>query len=105
MLSFIWWLIIGLIVGALARLIMPGRDAMGMIATLVLGILGSILEAWSVGQFGDSRSRVFNRRVLSYHSWAQSYFCLFGVRINHAPPSDKVKAGRVDFSQAAIRLD
>ena len=43
MLSFIWWLIIGLIVGALARLIMPGRDAMGMIATLALGILGSIL--------------------------------------------------------------
>ena len=29
MLSFIWWLIIGLIAGALARLIMPGRDADG----------------------------------------------------------------------------
>lgn len=51
MLSFIWWLIIGLIVGALARLIMPGRDAMGMIATLVLGILGSIvggLISWAI---------------------------------------------------------
>ena len=51
MFSFIWWLIIGLIVGALARLIMPGRDAMGMIATLVLGILGSILGglvSWAI---------------------------------------------------------
>ena len=43
MLSFIWWLIIGLIAGALARLIMPGRDPMGIIATILLGIVGSIL--------------------------------------------------------------
>ena len=43
MLNFIWWLIIGLIAGALARLIMPGKDSMGIIATIVLGIVGSIL--------------------------------------------------------------
>ena len=43
MLNFIWWLIIGLIAGALARLIMPGRDPMGVIATIVLGIVGSII--------------------------------------------------------------
>ena len=43
MMSFIWWLIIGLIAGALARLIMPGRDPMGIIATILLGIVGSIL--------------------------------------------------------------
>ena len=43
MMSFIWFLIIGLIAGALARLIMPGRDPMGIIATIVLGIVGSIL--------------------------------------------------------------
>lgn len=41
--SFIWWIIIGLIAGALARLIMPGRDPMGIIATIVLGIVGSII--------------------------------------------------------------
>ncbi len=43
MLNFIWWLIIGLIAGALARLIMPGRDPMGVIATIVLGIVGSLI--------------------------------------------------------------
>ena len=51
MLSFIWWLIIGLIAGALARLIMPGRDAMGIIATMLLGIVGSIiggLVSWAI---------------------------------------------------------
>lgn len=51
MLSFIWWLIIGLIAGALARLIMPGRDAMGIIATMILGIVGSVLGglvSWAI---------------------------------------------------------
>jgi uncharacterized membrane protein YeaQ/YmgE (transglycosylase-associated protein family) len=51
MMSFIWWLIIGLIAGALARLIMPGRDSMSIIATIVLGIIGSIvggLVSWAI---------------------------------------------------------
>ena len=43
MMGFIWWLIIGLIAGALARLIMPGRDPMGIIGTILLGIVGSII--------------------------------------------------------------
>jgi len=51
MLSFIWWLIIGLIAGALARLIMPGRDTMSWLATMLLGIVGSIiggLISWAI---------------------------------------------------------
>ncbi|HYV12975.1 MAG TPA: GlsB/YeaQ/YmgE family stress response membrane protein [Pyrinomonadaceae bacterium] len=43
MINFIWWIIIGLIAGALARLIMPGRDPMGIVATIVLGIVGSLV--------------------------------------------------------------
>lgn len=43
MLNFLWWLIIGLIAGLLARLIMPGRDPMGLLATIVLGVLGSLV--------------------------------------------------------------
>lgn len=49
MLSFVWWLIVGLIAGALARLIMPGRDAMGLLATMLLGIIGSILGGLVAG--------------------------------------------------------
>lgn len=51
MMSFIWWIIIGLIAGALARLIMPGRDAMGIVATIILGIVGSVLGglvSWAI---------------------------------------------------------
>ena len=39
----LWWVIVGLIVGALARFILPGRDSMGWIATVILGIAGSFL--------------------------------------------------------------
>lgn len=51
MLSFIWWLIVGVIVGALARLIMPGKDTMGWLATMLLGVAGSILGglvSWAI---------------------------------------------------------
>ena len=39
--SIIGWIIFGAIVGVIARFLMPGRDAMGWVATIVLGILGS----------------------------------------------------------------
>lgn len=43
MLHLIWLMIIGLIVGALAKLIMPGRDPGGILVTMLLGIAGSML--------------------------------------------------------------
>lgn len=40
-LHIIWMIILGLIVGAIARLIVPGRHHMGLIATALLGIAGA----------------------------------------------------------------
>jgi uncharacterized membrane protein YeaQ/YmgE (transglycosylase-associated protein family) len=37
------WVFFGLIVGLIARLLVPGKQAMGWIATIVLGILGSFV--------------------------------------------------------------
>jgi len=39
----LWMIVVGLIVGALAKLIMPGHDPGGIIVTILLGIGGSIL--------------------------------------------------------------
>jgi uncharacterized membrane protein YeaQ/YmgE (transglycosylase-associated protein family) len=39
----IGWIVFGLIAGAIARLLMPGRQPMGMIMTTVLGIAGSFV--------------------------------------------------------------
>ena len=41
--GFIWTIIVGLIVGAIARWIMPGVQSMGWIMTSILGIVGSIV--------------------------------------------------------------
>ncbi|HSE97702.1 MAG TPA: GlsB/YeaQ/YmgE family stress response membrane protein [Blastocatellia bacterium] len=43
LLGIIGWLVVGLIVGALARLVMPGRDEMGCLATALLGIAGGVV--------------------------------------------------------------
>ena len=42
MLTLIWQAIIGLIVGALAKLVMPGKDPGGIFVTMLLGIAGSL---------------------------------------------------------------
>lgn len=39
----LWTLIIGLVVGALAKLIMPGKDPGGVIITIVIGVVGSLI--------------------------------------------------------------
>jgi uncharacterized membrane protein YeaQ/YmgE (transglycosylase-associated protein family) len=41
--SVISWLVFGLIVGAIARLLLPGRQEMGWLMTIALGIVGSVL--------------------------------------------------------------
>ena len=37
------WILFGLIVGALAKLIMPGRDPGGLLATIAIGIVGALI--------------------------------------------------------------
>ena len=46
MLTFFWMLFIGLVVGALARLIMPGRDPGGIFVTMLLGIAGALVAGF-----------------------------------------------------------
>ena len=43
------WIVFGLIVGVLAKLVMPGHDPGGFIVTVLLGIAGAFLGGW-VGQ-------------------------------------------------------
>ena len=43
---YLYMILIGLIVGALAKFIMPGNDPGGIIVTILLGILGAIVAGW-----------------------------------------------------------
>ena len=44
--GILMWIVVGLIAGAIAKLIMPGKDPGGIIVTIVLGIAGSVLGGW-----------------------------------------------------------
>jgi len=58
----IWLLIVGLIVGAIARLLMPGRDPLGVLGTIVLGVAGSF-----VGGFLQNLIEYHSLSVHSFH--------------------------------------
>jgi uncharacterized membrane protein YeaQ/YmgE (transglycosylase-associated protein family) len=40
------WIVFGLVVGAIAKLLMPGRDPGGFILTIVIGIVGALVGGW-----------------------------------------------------------
>lgn len=44
--GIIGWIILGLIVGAIAKAIMPGNQGGGLIATLILGVIGAVVGGW-----------------------------------------------------------
>jgi uncharacterized membrane protein YeaQ/YmgE (transglycosylase-associated protein family) len=46
MLHFLWMCIIGLVAGALAKVIIPGKDPGGVIVTMLLGIAGSVVAGF-----------------------------------------------------------
>ncbi len=41
--QFLWTIIVGFVVGAIAKLLMPGRDPGGVIITILLGVAGAVL--------------------------------------------------------------
>ncbi len=46
--QIIAFLVVGLIVGAVARFVVPGRDSMGLLGTMVLGVVGSFVGGFLV---------------------------------------------------------
>jgi uncharacterized membrane protein YeaQ/YmgE (transglycosylase-associated protein family) len=67
MFAFIGTLIIGLIIGAVAKLLMPGKDPGGFITTILLGIAGSFVASYlgrMLGWYQEGQSAGFIMSVL-----------------------------------------
>jgi len=65
--SILWSIIIGGIAGAIAKLIMPGKDPGGIIVTILIGIAGSLLFTWLgrlIGWYDDGESAGFIASIL-----------------------------------------
>ena len=54
--TIIWALIIGLVVGAIAKLLMPGKDPGGVVITMLLGVAGSLVATFLGRAMGWYRS-------------------------------------------------
>ena len=67
MLSFIGLILFGLVVGVIAKLLMPGRDPGGFIVTILLGIAGSVIGGYlgrALGWYGPNDSTGFLMAIL-----------------------------------------
>jgi uncharacterized membrane protein YeaQ/YmgE (transglycosylase-associated protein family) len=67
MFALLWALIIGLVVGALAKLFMPGKDPGGIFVTMIIGIAGSIGATFLgqlVGWYKQGQSAGFIMSIL-----------------------------------------
>ena len=58
-------IVVGLIIGALARLIRPGKQHMSILATLLLGVVGAIIGGLIGGLINDN-TNIFELNVLGF---------------------------------------
>ena len=59
MFGILGWIVFGLIVGVIAKLLMPGKDPGGIIVTMLLGIVGAVLGGFvgrALGLYGPNDS-------------------------------------------------
>jgi uncharacterized membrane protein YeaQ/YmgE (transglycosylase-associated protein family) len=54
--TIIGLIIAGIIIGALARLFLPGKQAIGMIATIIVGIIGTLVGYWIAAALGVDKT-------------------------------------------------
>lgn len=56
--SILGYIVVGAIVGVLARFLVPGDDPMGIIGTIVLGIIGAVIGGWAAGAIFEDTTGV-----------------------------------------------
>ncbi len=62
--GFLSWIVFGLIAGALARWIMPGKQAGGWVVSIILGIVGAVVGGWIGTLLGFGKVSGFDLRSL-----------------------------------------
>jgi len=79
----LWMIIVGLIVGVLAKLIMPGHDPGGIVVTILLGIAGSMVAGFlgrAIGWYGEGQSAGFIASVVGAIVILAIYRAIIGRR-------------------------
>jgi uncharacterized membrane protein YeaQ/YmgE (transglycosylase-associated protein family) len=67
MFGVLGWIVFGLVVGIVAKLLMPGRDPGGIVVTMLLGIVGAVLGGYlgrAMGLYGPNEAAGFLMSLL-----------------------------------------
>ncbi len=75
------WILMGFIVGLIARAIKPGRDPMGVIGTTVLGIIGALIAGWigrGLGLYAPGENAGFVAATLGAIIVLSLYYIIMG---------------------------
>jgi uncharacterized membrane protein YeaQ/YmgE (transglycosylase-associated protein family) len=67
--SLLNWMLCGLIVGLIARLLLPGRQSMGLLMTMVLGIVGAVVGGSLYSLVQGAPSEPFSLSGNAWHGW------------------------------------
>ncbi|MEV7673793.1 GlsB/YeaQ/YmgE family stress response membrane protein [Streptomyces sp. NPDC000963] len=80
--GIISWIVLGLLAGAIAKILLPGRDPGGIIGTTLIGIAGAFLGGWLSARFLD---RPVENQFFDLATWgaaiAGSFVLLVAYRI------------------------
>jgi uncharacterized membrane protein YeaQ/YmgE (transglycosylase-associated protein family) len=83
MFGILGWILFGLIVGAVAKLLMPGNDPGGIIVTMLLGIVGAVVGGWigrALGFYGPNDPAGFLMSLLGAVALLAVYRAFAGRR-------------------------
>jgi uncharacterized membrane protein YeaQ/YmgE (transglycosylase-associated protein family) len=81
---FLWMLIIGLVIGAVAKFIMPGKDPGGIIVTMLIGIAGALIAGFlgrAVGWYNEGEPAGFIASVVGAILLLIVYRMIVGRRV------------------------
>jgi uncharacterized membrane protein YeaQ/YmgE (transglycosylase-associated protein family) len=63
------WAVCGFVVGLLARLLVPGRQSMGMFTTMVVGIIGALIGGFLYSQIRGNSVEPFSLTTNNWYGW------------------------------------
>jgi uncharacterized membrane protein YeaQ/YmgE (transglycosylase-associated protein family) len=93
LLDILGLLVVGLVIGALARLIKPGKQRLSILATLLLGVVGAFIGGFIGGLFNQGRTNIFELNFWGFVIAVIAAVLLIGV-------AEGVTGGR---SRGAVR--
>ena len=82
------WILFGLVVGALAKLVMPGKDPGGIIVTMLLGIAGAVIGGFvgrALGFYGEGEAAGFIMSFIGAVALLAMYRVFVGRRRHIVP--------------------